>query len=210
MCSFTQWLLTNTSVFHFFSSHRLMNALMRHWRDLLHQPGPLLFFLPISALPPQTSFPHPSVECAHEYRHWTQTPANCFCHQSVSFLFSLPQLLMLPAWHAAGRAQRRRKLHWWKVRALFFPFVCLFASSAFPRRPALPIFLLPRDSFSFPVFPRVMSADAIREGYANFWHWEADSGLDCATAWTQKNVSFQWQKGSLVSRSLPASSEHEG
>lgn len=155
MCSFTQWLLTNTSVFHFFSSHRLMNALMRHWCDLLHQPGPSLFFFffPISALPPQTSFPHPSVECAHEYRHWTQIPANCFCHQSVSFLFFfLPQLLMLPAWHAAGRAQRRRKLHWWKVRALFFPFVCLSASSAFPRRPALPSFAATWLLF-FPRFP---------------------------------------------------------
>lgn len=113
-----------------------------------------LFFFPISALPPQTSFPHPSVECAHEYRHWTRTPANCFCHQSVSFLFFffLPQLLMLPAWHAAGRAQRRRKLHWWKVRALFFPFVCLSASSAFPRRPALPSFAATWLLF-FPRFP---------------------------------------------------------
>lgn len=188
-----------------------MNVLMRHWRDLLHQPGPLLFFFFLSVpflRRPRSHTRLSSVPMNTDIGHRLR-PIAIAIRASLSFFPSLSCWCSLLGMQA-GRAQRRRKLHWWKVRALFFPFVCLFASSAFPRRPALPIFLLPRDSFSFPVFPRVMSADAIREGYANFWHWETDSGLDCATAWTQKNVSFQWQKGSLVSRSLPASSEHEG
>lgn len=39
------------------------------------------------------------------------------------------------------------------MRALFFPFVCLFASSAFPRRPALPIFCCHVTPFLSPFSP---------------------------------------------------------
>lgn len=82
---------TKTSI-HFFSSHCLMNVLMRHRHDLLHQSGVFFsssFFF-ISALSTRTLFPLLSVECVFEYRHWTQTPATCFCHQSFFFSSALP------------------------------------------------------------------------------------------------------------------------
>lgn len=123
------------------------------------------------------------------------------------FPFFSPSAADAPCLACSRASADKAKVTLMKSEGAFFSFRLFVCELSLPAPPSPPYFLLPRDSFSFPVFPRVMSADAIREGYANFWHWETDSGLDCATAWTQKTYLSSGRKAaSLAAPSLPPQS----
>lgn len=83
---------------------------------------PVLLFFSVSALPTQTLFPLPSVECPHEYRHWTQTPANCFRHQSFFcffFFFSPPSAADAPCLACSRATAEKAKVALMKSEGAF-------------------------------------------------------------------------------------------
>lgn len=186
-----------------------MNALMRLWHDLLQQPESRLFFsLSVPFLRrPRSHDRLLSVHMNTDIGHRLQPIAFAIRAPPPPF----PQLLMLPAWHAAeplrcGEGQSYTDEKWGCV----FPFVYLFVSSVFPCCPTLAA-LLPHDSFSAspapppPVLPINSHQQApVTEGYANFSKWETDSGLGCCTAWTQKRIFAvaERQPGVLLPRCL--------
>lgn len=208
MCSFTQWLLSGPKrVFStFLSSHRCMNVLPRHSHDSLHEPGPH-YFLPISALPlpPQTSFPQQSVQCAHEYRHLDT--------ESGQFAFAIRVSLSAPPPHPLSAAEARclacsraaaekPKVTLMKSEVAFFffsSFVYLLHLPVLLSPPSLAATWLPFLSLFYP-----WSHVSVGKKNANVWLWETDSMLNLSTARdTKTHLLSGGNEASLAAPFLP-------
>ena len=207
--SFSHYLKSKTSIIHFLSSHCLMNVLMRHWHDLLHQPGfffsSFFFFFFFYQCPSHTNHNlAPTPVCW--VCPWIQTPDTEPGHLFLPFFFFF--FFFFPARPSAADAvclacgkvigAERPKVTLMKTEGAF----CLSAPPSRAVHPPAPavVWLPP-----CPRSPGATSTHAIRLGTCKFCHRKTASqavhALTVTLPW-QKKMSFQTQERGLISHSL--------